>query len=265
MTVLRSFLCLLVLIGSARADLLDENAALQQTLNGVILDAIGDRWSQESANSLAEAHQRFLSVLTAPAARKIWEAPFDNSDATSTAMAAYALQARLQHVAALEMLYAMESGNIEKAQQWRAIIKLPRYASAVAGALALQQLGGDPRQRREVAKLLSKEFLQWQITRSREKTDELIRLVASDRHSPVLVAARVAEIQELVNLPEPLFSLIEKSVPPRPATGVSELLGSQNLASASPLGVSNSKQLTPTCSPRKMSLNVNVSCSNSFA
>jgi high-affinity iron transporter len=130
------------------------------------------------------------------------------------------------------MLYAIESGNIEKAQQWRAIIKLPRYASAVAGALALQQLGGDPLQRREVAKLLSKEFLQWQITRSREKTDELIRLVASDRHSPVLVAARVAEIQELVNLPEPLFSLIEKSVPPRPATGVSELLGSQNLASA---------------------------------
>ena len=91
------------------------------------------------------------------------------------------MQARLQHVAALEMISNQRAGNIEAAREWRSIISLPKFANSVEGALALQRLGGSSTQRTEVSRLLAKEYVVWQITRAREKADALIRLIHENR------------------------------------------------------------------------------------
>ena len=79
------------------------------------------------------------------------------------------MQARLQHVSALEMISSQRAGNLDSAREWRSIIKLPKFANSVEGALALQRLGASPTQRDEVSRLLAKEFVIWDITRARKK------------------------------------------------------------------------------------------------
>jgi high-affinity iron transporter len=79
------------------------------------------------------------------------------------------MQARLQHAAALEMIGSQRAGKIEAAREWRSIIKLPKFANSVEGALALQRLGASSTQSAEVSRLLAKEYVIWQITRARER------------------------------------------------------------------------------------------------
>jgi high-affinity iron transporter len=50
------------------------------------------------------------------------------------------MQARLQHVAALELIGSQRAGDIDAAKEWRSTIKLPKCANSVEGALALQRL-----------------------------------------------------------------------------------------------------------------------------
>ena len=124
-----------------------------------------------------------------------------------TAEAVGFMQARLQHVAALEMISNQRTGNIDAAREWRSIIRLPKFANSVEGALALQRLGGSPTQRTEVSRLLAKEYVVWQITRAREKADALIRLIHENRATAELIYARAAEIQGLSQLPGSLLQL----------------------------------------------------------
>ena len=117
------------------------------------------------------------------------------------------MQARLQHVSALEMISSQRAGNLDSAREWRSIIKLPKFANSVEGALALQRLGASPTQRDEVSRLLAKEFVIWQITRAREKADALMRLIQEGRATPTLLYARASEIQALSNIPVSLLNL----------------------------------------------------------
>ncbi len=111
-------------------------------------------------------------MLTDAEARDLWNAPLPPP--TSSPLAATEalgfMQARLQHVAALEMISNQRAGNIDSAREWRSIIMLPKFANSVEGALALQRLGANPTQRDEVSRLLAKEYVIWQITRAREKS-----------------------------------------------------------------------------------------------
>jgi hypothetical protein len=111
------------------------------------------------------------------------------------------IQARLQHAAALEMIWRQRRGRIEAARARRAIIKLPKYTRSVEGTLALQLLGGESSQRDEVSRLLAREYVIWQITRAREKADALSRLVREGRATSALVSARATEVQALAEIP----------------------------------------------------------------
>ena len=104
------------------------------------------------------------------------------------------------------MLEHQRAGRIASAQAWRALIALPRHASAVEGALALQRLGRNSSEQDAVSQLLAHEYLSWQTTRVREKLDGLKRVAAEHRANVALVAARTAEIAALARFPNELYS-----------------------------------------------------------
>ncbi len=203
-------LSILALLGTAplRADVIDEYSKLQRTLDEALLDLHGERWQAERAAAIQEGREAFGTLLNSTEAAALWTAPLLKSGETqSIAQDLGTLQARLQHVAALEMIDRQGKGETETAREWRAIIKLPKYASSVEGAMALQRLGSDRTHALEVGRLLAREYTQWQITRAREKADALGRLVADGRQTPLLVATRASEIEELSRLPQSLLQL----------------------------------------------------------
>ncbi|HEY5779595.1 MAG TPA: FTR1 family protein [Terrimicrobiaceae bacterium] len=208
-------LCVLAPVAALRADAIDDSAALQGVFDEALLDIHGGRWSPAIDESLQQARNQFAQVLSDPAARELWNAPLPVSvEGVLPAAAALGfMQARLQHVAALEMISSQRSGNIDAAREWRSVIKLPKFASSVEGALALQRLGASPTQRAEVSRLLAKEYVIWQITRAREKADALMRLIHEGRATPELIYARASEIHGLSNLPGSLLKLATGATP----------------------------------------------------
>lgn len=196
----------LLTLSSVYADAIDADAALQAVLEEVALDLHGERWQPELAQKLAHQTALFGQALTSPQAQAWWQAPLPTSDETlpeeiAAAVALGEWQARVQHVAALEMLWQQQQSRLEKAREWRAIIKLPKYANAVEGGLALLRLGGDAAHQEQVSKLLAREYVIWQLTRAREKADALSRLAAEGRATPTLLAARATEIEGLAHFP----------------------------------------------------------------
>lgn len=212
---------------SSRADVIDDVGSLQGVIDESLLDLHGNRWSSEDEARIQAARTAFQPNLTDPAAKAIWDQPEDFSPANA-AQSLGNVQARLQHVAALQMLAALSAGDIEKAREWRAIIKLPKYVSAVEGALALQRLGGEGIHREQVAQLLAKEYILWQITRAREKSDALYRLVLDGRATPQLIASRSAEIEQLSLIPPAILALVGA----KPPTQAPEVTSAKLVAAA---------------------------------
>lgn len=198
---------------TARGDVIDDSGQLQSAFDEALLDIHGERWTPALDQNLLAAHAVFAPDVTAAEAASLWRQPVfgDHAGVLSSAEALGFLQARLQHVAALEMLAGQQAGNIEAAREWRSIIKLPKFANSVEGALALQHLGASSTQRGEVSRLLAREYVIWQLTRAREKTDALLRLIQEGRATPTLVTARAAEIEGLAQFPASLLKLATNS------------------------------------------------------
>lgn len=196
-------------VAPVRADIIDDAGALQAVYDESLLDIHGERWTPEQTQKLEAAREVFGHDLKSSEARALWTEPLptDPKDATDAARNLGLLQGRLQHVAALEMINALKSGQLEEAKEWRSVIKLPKYANSVEGALALQRLGGETTHREEVSKLLGREYVLWQITRARERSDALLRLIQDGRATPTLVASRSSEIESLSDLPPSLLKL----------------------------------------------------------
>ncbi len=196
-------------MASSRADIIDDAGALQAVYDESLLDIHGERWTPEKAQNLEAAREVFQRDITNPEALVLWDAPLPTSsnDAAAAAENLGVLQGRLQHVAALEMIQALRAGQLESAKEWRSVIKLPKYANSVEGAMALQRMGGDSTHQNEVSKLLGREYVLWQITRARERSDALLRLIQDGRATPTLVASRSAEIESLSDLPSSLLQL----------------------------------------------------------
>ena len=213
-----------IFLSHLRADAIDESLVLQNVFDEALLDIHGGRWSPTIAASLQQVQEQFGQTLTNPEARELWNAPLPASleGVLFTAEAIGFMQARLQHVAALEMISNQRAGNIGAAREWRSIIRLPKFANSVEGALALQRLGGSPTQRNEVSRLLAKEYVIWQITRAREKADALVRLIHENRATPELIYARASEIQGLSQLPASLLQLATGSAASRDLRSESE-------------------------------------------
>lgn len=216
------FLGAVLALVSLHADVIDDTFILQGRLDEARLDLQGDRWSPEVGAASVQAISQFTTTLASSGGKAEWQkAMLDpNAPAIEAAESLGRIQGILQHVAALEMLTALQDGNIELAREWRATIKLPKYANAVEGALALQRLGGEASHRAEVSKLLAREAVIWQITRAREKADNLARLVSENRATPALIAARAAEIQGLSEIPPDLLSLATGGKVSDPASNV---------------------------------------------
>jgi high-affinity iron transporter len=199
----------LVSVALLRADVIDASASLQDVFDEALVDIHGERWSPPLGENLQAARDQFARILTDSGAQDLWNAPLAPPAAGPLAAteALGDMQARLQHVAALEMITSQRAGNLDAAREWRSIIKLPKFANSVEGALALQRLGANPTQRDQVSRLLAKEYVIWQITRAREKADALMRLLQEGRATPTLLYARAFEIQALSDLPPSLLKL----------------------------------------------------------
>ncbi len=209
----------------ACGDVIDDTSALQSVFDEALLDLHGERWTPALEQQLKLAEDSFGVTLPEGEGRSIWLENTGRIPAAETAAETLGrLQAILQHVAALEMIQDLRTGNIEQAREWRSVIKLPKYANSVEGALALQRLGGESAHREEVARLLAREYVLWQITRAREKTDALQRLIDEGRATPGLVTARAAEIQALAGIPQPLLQLALGAPVPAPAAAQYETL-----------------------------------------
>jgi high-affinity iron transporter len=243
-------LSVLVSLIDLRADAIDASSVLQGVFDEALLDIHGGRWSPAIEERLQQGREQFGQILNNREAQELWRAPLPipMEGVLLTAETVGFLQARLQHVAALEMISNQRSGNIDAAREWRSIIRLPKFASSVEGALALQRLGGSPTQRNEVSRLLAKEYVVWQITRAREKADALIRLIHEGRATPELIYARAAEIQELSRLPA---SLLQLAIGPAASTS----LRNESEFAAFLAGVrENSSQLSALAADWRLSL-----------
>ena len=77
------------------------------------------------------------------------------------------------------MISSQQSGQVERAREWRSLIALPKFANADDGALLLQQ---EPDKARQpgVTQTLAREYIGWQVTRTRQLFDELQHAIASD-------------------------------------------------------------------------------------
>jgi high-affinity iron transporter len=185
----------------SRADLLDDFSALQDRWNEAILDACAGSLNDSAWPEIHAASETFARNIEHSDAKTTWTAVAGSSLPAGEDGARFAGRAlaRMQHVLALEMLAQARAGNAAKAQEWRALIVLPKHASAVEGALALQNMGAA--QSGAVADLLAKEYVSWQATRVREKLDALKRTVAEGHANAALAAARLGEIEGLVAFP----------------------------------------------------------------
>jgi high-affinity iron transporter len=191
----------------ALADLMDDVAALRLQAEELQLDAYGHRATAEEVARLLQSWQGLESSLADQAARNILHAAkLQGNDPAEVARFCGEVQGRLQQIAALEMIEAQSSGNISRAQEWRALISLPRHANSTEGALALQRLGSRKKEAEAVSALLSRDFLTWQNSRIREKLDALHRSITAGHASTELFAARVAEIDALVHVPAALYT-----------------------------------------------------------
>jgi high-affinity iron transporter len=207
------FACVLLVslasVASVAADVIEDCGGFQEIVDEAFLDLHGGRWSTDLWERIESARASFGRDFSAPESVTLWTAPLgtEKADELSTAISLGRLRARLQHAVALEMLWRQRNGQIEAAREWRTTIKLPKYTNSVDGTLALQRLGGDLTQRDEVSRLLAREYVVWQITRAREKSDGLSRLVREGRATIAIVRARAAEIQELSLFPSDVLSL----------------------------------------------------------
>jgi len=108
-----------------------------------------------------------------------------------------------QHHLASRMLAAIETGDIAAARLWRAEIKMPRYGDANQGVLLLQNPKDS--QRTELQRALAREYIIWQTTLAREKSDTLLRAVERGHFNPDFIQARAAEIEALSRFPESIL------------------------------------------------------------
>ncbi len=209
MKFLRLLSLLVLCAGAARADLLDEASGLQRQWDSAIIDLYSGEWQAAGWTPLADSARTFAKHLRGETAKKLWlgDLPAAVSAPLDAAGWLGRRQSLLQHVCALEMLDRERAGELEPAREWRALIQLPKYADAVQGALALQR--GKGAQKEAVAQLLAREYLVWQGTIIREKTDALHKLIQQERTSPELLAARTAQLEALAAYPESLLQLVK--------------------------------------------------------
>ena len=131
--------CLVPALAGAQVQVVDDVHQLQEKLDSSILDVYENTQTDQTAQDLNRAWQVVAGDITSPEARAMVPADWSNSSDDVLASEIGASRARLQQIAALEMLAHQRAGDVVPTQAWRDLITLPKFANADEGGLLLQQ------------------------------------------------------------------------------------------------------------------------------
>jgi high-affinity iron transporter len=195
------------------ADVMDDFHTVQGQLDSSILDVYDGTNLPQSAQAIAKAWQALRVDLTDDTARSLVP---DDLSFTSPADLAGKIgtgRAQLEQIAALEELAHQRASQVVEAQAWRDLITLPQFANADDGGLMLQ-LPVDQVRQPGVTEALSREYIGWQVSRSRQLMDALQHTMAAGEATDTYVQAKLAEVQALANFPAPLLVAASLNAPP---------------------------------------------------
>ncbi len=175
---------------------------VEQSLDDAAFDLQGAPLSAEAATALSRALEPLRSLVRDPAATALLDGDASQPPATQLGVA----RARLQHIAALEMLHAQQNGQLDAAREWRTLITLPRFASGEENAVLLQTV--DPAQARQpaITRALAREYVGWQTMRTRQTLDYLQAGVRRGDATAEFLAMYGAEVATLTHFPSTLFA-----------------------------------------------------------
>lgn len=115
-------------------------------------------------------------------------------------------RARLQHIAALEMLRCQGAGQIADAREWRSLITLPRFASGEENAVLLQTADAAQMQAPAVTRALAREYVSWQVLRARQLLDYLQIGLQRGEATRSFFELYTHEIRALARFPAPVLA-----------------------------------------------------------
>jgi high-affinity iron transporter len=189
---------------STRADPADDYHRLQQRIEDALLDIYGGEVPPQTASELNQDATALKADLGSAAARGLLATDFSSDSPVQLAGKLGAARGLLQQIAELEVLDHQRAGRAARAEAWRVMILLPQFANADDGGLLLQQ---PPDQARQpgVTEALAKEYVTWQVTRTRQLLDRLQHAIAADSVDAAFLRASLTEIQALSQFPEPIL------------------------------------------------------------
>ncbi len=208
-----------LLSGTARAALTDAFHDAEGRLDDAVLDTQSGPLTPEQTAALPRLLDGLRPAVQDPASAVLLDLP---TGVTPAALVGEA-RGRLQHVAALEMLRAQKDGRISEAREWRALVTLPRFASGEENALLLQNATPEQAKQANVTKALAREYIGWQVTRSRQLLDYLQLGIRRGDGNAAFLDTYGAEVRAVTRFPASLLAAAELSAAQRDSAAVPAL------------------------------------------
>jgi high-affinity iron transporter len=199
----------------ARAAVMDDFHAVQEQLDSSILDVYDGTNLPQNAQAIAQAWKALHGDLTDDAARSLVPDDFSFTSPADLAGKIGAGRARLEQIAALEELAHQRDGDVPDARAWRDLVTLPQFANDDDGGLMLQ-LPPDQVRQSGVTRALAREYIGWQVSRSRQLMDALQHTVAKGEATDAYISAKLAEVQALAQFPASLLAAADLKAPTTP-------------------------------------------------
>jgi hypothetical protein len=187
-----------------RADLGDDFHRIEGALDDALLDTYSGTTTSSSTIDVVETLQGLKPYVRTPEALQLLGL---GEESSSNASQIGQARARMEQVAALEMIRCQQAGDLQGSLAWRTLITLPQFAQSVSGEMFLQTPDLERAKSPEVSHSLSKEYLQWQTMRVRQLLDFLQEQLAQNIATKEVVEAYSAEIRALVDFPLTLLQI----------------------------------------------------------
>ena len=185
-------------------DLADDFHNVEGGLDDALLDTYSETAVPTSAIDVARPFDGLKPYLRTPEALQLLD--IEGEDLSTAARIGQA-RARIEHMAALEMLRCQKAGDLQGALAWRTLITLPQFASSVSGEMLLQTSNIEQAKSPEVSHSLVKEYLQWQTMRVRQLLDFFQEQVTQNIATKEVSDAYSAEIRALADFPASLLQI----------------------------------------------------------
>ena len=188
----------------SRADLADDFHRVEGALDDALLDTYSGTAVSTSTIDVVGTLQGLKPYVRTVEALRLLDLALENS---SSAAQIGQARARIEQVAALEMLRCQGVGDLQGALAWRTLITLPQFAQSVSGEMFLQTPDIERAKSPEVSRSLIKEYLQWQTMRVRQLLDFLQEQVTQNMATKEVIEAYGAEIRALADFPVSLLQV----------------------------------------------------------